>query len=48
MEAEQRFEQEFSESYGGDQNSNDQMHKNVQKLELKVNQLAKSIHDMFV
>lgn len=47
-EAEDRFQKEFSESYGTDTNKTDAMHKNVQKLERKVNHLARSIHDLFL
>ena len=43
-----RYESEFSCSYTPNSTNNDAMHKNVQKLEKKVNHLAKSVHDLFV
>ena len=48
LEAKQRYDKEFSQSYTPNSTNTDAMHKNVQKLEKKVNHLAKSVHDLFV
>ena len=47
-DAQARFEQEYSKSYEQDPGNQDVTHRNVQKLERKVNHLAKSVHDLFV
>lgn len=47
QEAEVRFNQEFNRSYEVDSGKNDATHRNVQKLERKVNHLAKSVYDLF-
>ena len=46
--AEDQFHEEFNQSYDQDSSKNDETHRNVQKLENKVNNLAKSVHDLFV
>ena len=46
--AEEQYNEEFNRSYDQDSSKNDETHKNVQKLENKVNNLAKSVHDLFV
>ena len=46
--AEEQFHEEFNKSYDQDSSKNDETHRNVQKLENKVNNLAKSVHDLFV
>ena len=47
-QAEQRFKQEMEEPSDNNSGNNDETHRNVQKLENKVNHLAKSVHDLFV
>ena len=46
-QAKQRFEMEFSQSFTPNSTNTDAMHQNVQKLEKKVNHLAKSVYDLF-
>lgn len=45
--AEDQYQEEFNKSYDQDSSKNDETHRNVQKLENKVNNLAKSVHDLF-
>ena len=45
--ADVQFHDEFNRSYEQDSSKNDETHRNVQKLENKVNTLAKSVHDLF-
>ena len=47
-QAEEQYHTEFNMSYDQDSSKNDETHRNVQKLENKVNNLAKSVHDLFV
>ena len=47
-DAKERYDSEFGKSYTPNANNSDTIHKNVQKLEKKVNHLAKSVHDLFV
>ena len=46
--AEEKFNEEFNRSYEQESSKNDETHRNVQKLENKVNNLAKSVHDLFI
>lgn len=47
-DSELRFQEEFNKTYDQDSGNPDVTHRNVQKLERKVNHLAKSVHDLFV
>ena len=46
--AEEQYHEEFNRTYEPVSSKNDETHRNVQKLENKVNNLAKSVHDLFV
>ena len=46
--AEEQYHEEFNRTYEPESSKNDETHRNVQKLENKVNNLAKSVHDLFV
>ena len=46
--AEELFHEELSMSYEEESSKNDETHRNVQKLETKVNNLAQSVHNLFV
>ena len=45
--AEEQYHEEMNKSYEQDSSKNDETHRNVQKLENKVNNLAKSVQDLF-
>ena len=46
--ADEQYHEEFNRTYDPESSKNDETHRNVQKLENKVNNLAKSVHDLFV
>ena len=48
LHAEEKFNDEFNRSHEQESSKNDETHRNVQKLENKVNNLAKSVHDLFI
>ena len=47
-EAEKQYQEEFNLDFGDNENNHDSTSKNVRKLEQKVNQLAKTVHGMFL
>jgi len=46
--ADEQYHEEFNRTYDPESSKNDETHRNVQKLENKVNNLAKSVHDLFL
>lgn len=47
-DAHKEYESEVQSSFEQESSKNDETHRNVQKLENKVNNLAKSVHDLFI
>ena len=46
--ADKDYKNELQLSFEQESSKNDETHRNVQKLENKVNNLAKSVHDLFI